>query len=302
MHFKKGDFPQLAPVSNTKSNEGNAAVDFLQQIFGTRVSRDALVARLNGHQGQASSALESLLAEEGGADDEDTNQNSEENEPLFDKSIIEQQKKMAREEQTSRVNEPSRASAKRHPTVPPPSGRLAKTVMMSSERMKTLVLENTTAQDIYREARREAVKRFKAYNNACRQATRAYERESHSEAREATQKARDLRAQAVDMHDEAASKIYATNNHHREKNEVDLHGLHAEEALMVLAIKLQALALEDPPSVKELRVITGIGVHQTGRAILGPAVEHFLIQHKCKYTTPRPGMVLVTVKYIEVAF
>jgi hypothetical protein len=187
IHFKKSDFPQLSTPTPNKSTDDNTAVDFLQQIFGTRVTRDALIARLNGHHGETSGALESLLAEEGGAEDYDNSDNSEDA-PLFDKSIIEQQKKMDRDSQsqTSRVYEPSRASLKRHPTVPPPSGRLAKAVMLPPDQLKLLVLEHTTAQDIYREARREAVKRFKTYNNACRQASKAYEREAHSEVRQYT--------------------------------------------------------------------------------------------------------------------
>ncbi|GAB5360428.1 hypothetical protein AAMO2058_000627100 [Amorphochlora amoebiformis] len=70
------------------------------------------------------------------------------------------------------------------------------------------------------------------------------------------------------------------------REEVDLHGLHASESKKILS-KLFKLAIQ--AGRKEYTVITGIGLHSRGKASLGPSVEAFVsrLGHSC--TTKNPG-------------
>jgi len=104
-------------------------------------------------------------------------------------------------------------------------------------------------------------------------------RQKHREAAELTQKLQELNLSA-------ARHIFAYNNPpNKSKFWIDLHGLHAKEAVDFLEERLVSLAKETTQSIEMhyLDVVVGRGSHQEGSVILQPAVQDWLTDHKFKF-------------------
>ncbi|XP_067945378.1 NEDD4-binding protein 2-like [Watersipora subatra] len=91
----------------------------------------------------------------------------------------------------------------------------------------------------------------------------------------------------------AATQIFNHSNASRNKEEVDLHGLHADEAVQVVSEIIKTLRNEG--TRKYVNVITGRGNRsKNGVSRIKQAVENFLIRNKICYRMENPGMMKVT--------
>ncbi|TWW59355.1 NEDD4-binding protein 2 [Takifugu flavidus] len=82
-------------------------------------------------------------------------------------------------------------------------------------------------------------------------------------------------------------------------NILDLHGLHVDEALdhLVQVLHDKTTAYEKGLCRPQLSVITGRGNHsQGGVARIRPAVINYLTNANYRFTEPKPGLVLVSLK------
>lgn len=82
----------------------------------------------------------------------------------------------------------------------------------------------------------------------------AYERGDGAEAKRLSNEAKELKAKRERLHRSAADWIYEQNNKERTADEVDLHGLRAEEAV---ERSDRAIQLAKERGLKEVRLIVG---------------------------------------------
>lgn len=98
----------------------------------------------------------------------------------------------------------------------------------------------------------------------------------------------------------AASQIFQrVNSSLLPRNILDLHGLHVEEALEHLGDVLETKTSECVRGLcrPQLSVITGRGNHsQGGVARIRPAVLDYLTKKHYRFTEPKPGLLLVSLK------
>lgn len=81
-------------------------------------------------------------------------------------------------------------------------------------------------------------------------------------------------------HRAATSIFKAKNRETLARGEVDLHGLHVDEALAVTELMLARLRKH---GLRQARVITGKGLHSDGAARVGPEVERLLRSRRIKF-------------------
>ncbi|KAK9817071.1 hypothetical protein WJX72_009044 [[Myrmecia] bisecta] len=123
----------------------------------------------------------------------------------------------------------------------------------------------------------------------------------HSEVRSLTAAARRVRQQALAAHAEAAEGILAANNEARGLVllELDLHGLHAQEAIHALQLRLQLLESQTGDSqirLQPLRVIVGRGNHSSeGEASLPRVVASYLTGANYRFNV-KGGALDITLK------
>eukprot|EP00850_Spirogloea_muscicola_P006570 SM000031S11579 [mRNA] locus=s31:423640:425869:- [translate_table: standard] len=191
-------------------------------------------------------------------------------------------------------------------------------------------------EDVYLKYRGQALRVSRARARHVRSAISAFSMGDHHRARQLAKLALKERHLAEQLHGEAAQKILQARNTSRAGGdwELDLHGLHAQEAVQALRQRLAQLegdlatsssALSGgsrhvpQPAVgthslltdgtaglpvvtintrlsNELIVITGVGQHSRGGASLPSAVGNFLNENKYIFRVPRAGALAVRLK------
>lgn len=179
--------------------------------------------------------------------------------------------------------------------------------------------------DVYLKHRKEALRMRRAANRHSREAERAYLRGDHSTARNISLKSKDEHLAADKLNAKAAAEILQIRNEkHKDIWKLDLHGLHAAEAVQALELRLEMIEYNtSAPSgpgtnqqsnfnteqqssgllslrtwrPSELQVITGVGVHSRGGAALPIAIKNFLIDKGYKFSEARAGVIAVRPKF-----
>ncbi|KAF8087579.1 hypothetical protein N665_0578s0031 [Sinapis alba] len=95
--------------------------------------------------------------------------------------------------------------------------------------------------DLYLTHRKDALKMMRSAANHSRAAQNAFMRNDHVSAKQHSEKAREDWSTAEKLNAEAANKILGITNRNNDIWKLDLHGLHAAEAVQVLQERLQKI-------------------------------------------------------------
>ncbi|KAL3152557.1 hypothetical protein ABBQ32_001584 [Trebouxia sp. C0010 RCD-2024] len=177
----------------------------------------------------------------------------------------------------------------------PPSSKVP-TRTLSSRRRKQSSEEEDADVDLYYKHRGEASKLSRRWHKKLHQAANAFAAAQFSEGKAMATEAHQIRLRAQAAHAEAAQNIESANNAGRGlgQNEIDLHGLHALEAVEALDRRLHSLGQSQHHSqAAKLRVIVGRGNNSSGgEASLPRVIESHLLQRNMNYIT---GQGVITV-------
>ncbi|XVF14700.1 hypothetical protein REPUB_Repub09cG0083900 [Reevesia pubescens] len=190
--------------------------------------------------------------------------------------------------------------------------------------------------DVYLSHRMDAIRMMRLASQHSRAATSAFLRGEHFAAQQHSQNAREEWLAAQRLNAKAAREILSIRNSDNDLWKLDLHGLHAAEAVQTLHEHLRRLEMQvpagrsvSPNRVKAnngivrsssvetvssmdkldklqtssrqrptaLQVITGVGNHSRGQAALLTAVRSFLIENGYRFDEARPGLITVRPKF-----
>ncbi|GAB2277253.1 hypothetical protein Dimus_011960 [Dionaea muscipula] len=190
--------------------------------------------------------------------------------------------------------------------------------------------------DVYLSQRKDAIKLIRVASRHARASSKAFLDGDHYSARHFSMKAREEWAAAKKLNAKAASEILRIRNEKNGMWKLDLHGLHAVEALEALQERLWMIETQlacsgvaCPNDVKtkdesvqasssgvcpdaqisnehsilrqrqkQLEVITGRGNHSHGEAAIIPAaMRSFLAEKGYRFEEARPGVIMVRPKF-----
>nr|XP_043628474.1 uncharacterized protein LOC122599924 [Erigeron canadensis] len=170
--------------------------------------------------------------------------------------------------------------------------------------------------DMYIIHRKEAIRAMRLASRHKKAATEAYLRGDHAAAREYSLQAREEWYDAKKLNAKAAKEILAIRNPDNDDWKLDLHGLHATEAVQFLLERLTKIESQmsgthpakpdktDKMDRQEqiyrprlLEVITGIGNHSRGEAALPVAIKSFLSEKRYYHFEARIGAITVRPKF-----
>ncbi|GAU41739.1 hypothetical protein TSUD_180880 [Trifolium subterraneum] len=182
--------------------------------------------------------------------------------------------------------------------------------------------------DIYISHRKDALKTMRSASRHSKAAANAFLKGEHFSAQQHSTRAREEWNNADKLNSEAATKILSIRNSDNDIWRLDLHGLHAAEAVQALQehlhrIESQGFSKSSAPSngAKKngsvnfidsenldkqapirlrslgLHVITGVGNHSRGQAALPTAVRSFLGENRYRFEETRPGVITVWPKF-----
>ncbi|XP_028808779.1 uncharacterized protein LOC114763322, partial [Neltuma alba] len=188
--------------------------------------------------------------------------------------------------------------------------------------------------DVYLSHRMNALRVMRSASRHSKGATNAFLRGDHCSARQHSMKAQENLLTAQRLNAKAAKEIFSIRNSENDIWRLDLHGLHASEAIEALQEYLHRIEsqgfLKGSNGVKDedgvvdltsgsvnsmdkrnldkkqapvrlrssaLEVITGIGNHSRGQAALPTAVRSFLNENGYRFEEMRPGVLAVWPKF-----
>lgn len=186
--------------------------------------------------------------------------------------------------------------------------------------------------DIYSIHRKDAVKMTSSAAQHSKASREAYLRGDHLSAQHFSLKAREEWVAANRLNAQAAKEILTARNSKNDQWTLDLHGLHAKEAVQALQEHLQKIESQPAQNLAThmnqvnlkrsfgaaasidvenegkgsplnkqrpafLEVITGKGIHSRGQAALPMAIRSFLVENGYRYEETRPGVITVRPKF-----
>ncbi|CAH2044190.1 unnamed protein product [Thlaspi arvense] len=108
------------------------------------------------------------------------------------------------------------------------------------QRLQSIPIEAEWEEDdLYLSHRKDALKMMRSASTHSRAAQNAFMRYDHASAKQHSKKARDDWSAAEKLNAEASKKILGITNRNNDTWKLDLHGLHAAEAVQVLQERLQ---------------------------------------------------------------
>ncbi|PIA47091.1 hypothetical protein AQUCO_01400057v1 [Aquilegia coerulea] len=173
--------------------------------------------------------------------------------------------------------------------------------------------------DIYLSHRKDAIRAIRSASQHSRAASNAFMRGDRVSAQKLSLKAREEWMAAEKLNAKAAEEILSIRNNGNDIWKLDLHGLHASEAVCALQNHLWKIETQLPLNCSEspnrivkpkaglkeqeiswqrptvLQVVTGTGNHSRGQASLPMSVRSFLIEYR--FDEPRPGVIDVRPKF-----
>ncbi|CAN1342681.1 Polyadenylate-binding protein-interacting protein 7 [Linum perenne] len=149
-------------------------------------------------------------------------------------------------------------------------------------------------KDIYLSHRKDAIKMMRSASQHSRAATNAFLRNDHVSAREHSVKAQEDWMAAEKLNGRAAKEILSIRNSDNNLWKLDLHGLHAAEA--VQALKEHLYKIETLLSVNRAPS-PSVGNHSRGEAALPSAVRSFLNENGYRSDEARAGVISVWPKF-----
>ncbi|KAM6579076.1 hypothetical protein CsatB_030913 [Cannabis sativa] len=180
---------------------------------------------------------------------------------------------------------------------------------------------------VYLKHRKEALRAMRSASQHSKAATNAFLKGNHSSAHQHSHKAQQQRLAAEALNAKAANDILSLRNSQNNVWNLDLHGLHATEAVQALKQRLHRIETQllsnnssfstnrrrtvsssslesmEKASLRgqrpsSLHVITGVGNHSRGgQASLPAAVTGFLNENGYHYEELKPGVVTVRPKF-----
>ncbi|CAJ1825452.1 unnamed protein product [Sphenostylis stenocarpa] len=180
--------------------------------------------------------------------------------------------------------------------------------------------------DIYISNRKDALRTMRSASRHSRAASSAFVRGDHLSAQHHSMKAQVEWRTAEELNSDAARKILSIRNDENDIWRLDLHGLHATEAIQALQehlyrvesqgfskssvtsngvkqnglrhstlINSEKLDIKAPLRLRPLalHVITGVGNHSRGQAALPTAVRSFLNENRYRFEEMRLGVITV---------
>ncbi|WJX82715.1 hypothetical protein P8452_65437 [Trifolium repens] len=185
--------------------------------------------------------------------------------------------------------------------------------------------------DIYISQRKDALKTMRSASRHSKAAANAFLKGEHFSAQQHSVRAREEWNNADKLNSEAATKILSIRNSDNDIWRLDLHGLHAAEAVQALQEHLHRIEtqgfskssalsngvkkngsvnfmdsdnLDKQAPIKlrslGLHVITGVGNHSRGQAALPTAVRSFLGENRYRFEETRPGVITVWPKFRQI--
>jgi DNA-nicking Smr family endonuclease len=165
--------------------------------------------------------------------------------------------------------------------------------------------QQLSTQDAYYECRKEANKLARQWQQLVRKASVAYRNKQGGAATVYSEDAAKLRTAALEAHKQAAEEIERIVNKDNSILELDLHGLHANEAVSAVARRLEVLLQggsggtsvisKNGRNSVVLRLVTGKGLHSSeGEASVPRVVKNYLTRTERKFVE-RGGWIDVSI-------
>ena len=165
--------------------------------------------------------------------------------------------------------------------------------------------QQLSTQDAYYECRKEANKLARQWQQLVRKASVAYRNKQGGAARVYSEDAGKLRTAALEAHKQAAEEIERIVNKDNSILELDLHGLHANEAVRAVARRLEVLlqggsggtsvSTNNGRNSVVLKLVTGKGLHSSeGEASVPRVVKNYLTRTERKFVE-RGGWIDVSI-------
>ncbi|XP_021852588.2 uncharacterized protein [Spinacia oleracea] len=186
--------------------------------------------------------------------------------------------------------------------------------------------------DVYLSCRKDAIKMIRSATRHSKAATNSFLSGDHTSAQQFSLKAGEEWRAAQSLNAKAACEILSIRNENNGMWRLDLHGLHASEAVQAVKERLYMIetqvlseglrSSELPNNLRTkaeasrasyldklderassrlkpiwLEIITGIGNHSRGGAALPTAVRSFLADNGYRFDETRPGAIIVRPKF-----
>ncbi|KAL2504729.1 smr (Small MutS Related) domain-containing protein [Abeliophyllum distichum] len=237
-----------------------------------------------------------------------------------------------------RLNETSRATMDNHTSfgkMLPCDGRNSSFILDATK--FSLLEPEWEEDDVYLIHRKDAVRMMRSAYRHSKAANDAYLRGDHLSAQHFSLRAREEWNTAEQLNAKAAKEILRIRNCENDQWTLDLHGLHAAEAVQALQEHLHKVeslkssnrlatsdavnkepatllsaSLESPthngleklrkqPLLRQrqklLQVITGKGNNSKGAAALPPVIRYFLTENGYQFDDARPGVITILPKF-----
>ncbi|KAH7681411.1 Smr domain-containing protein [Dioscorea alata] len=161
---------------------------------------------------------------------------------------------------------------------------------------------------IYHTHRKDALNMSRVASEHARASSEALRRGDRNKGYRLSSMAQEESICAKKLHKKAAEEIMRKTNKSNNIWKLDLHCLHASEAVDAVKQRLKKLEASPRTPLKSLSphcqpnvltIISGVGKHSKGSPVLPRAVKEFLTNNRYRFYDLRPGVIVVYPKFAE---